>query len=148
MTNLSNILLKDFKTSLINKDTIQKNTLQMLRAEILNKSKDLHRDLNEEEILEIIAKEIKQKQGAIDEFRKGNRDDLVEQAELEITTLEKYMPAPLSLEELKTIISETQSELNIYQMNGMGQLIKEVKAQTGIRADGRTISQLVKEVLI
>ncbi len=145
---LSEQLMQDFKTYLINKNTTQKNTIQMLRAEILNKSKDLHRDLNEEEILEIIAKEIKQKQGAIDEFRKGNRDDLVEQAELEITTLEKYMPAPLSLEELKTIISETQSELNIYQMNGMGQLIKEVKAQTGIRADGRTISQLVKEVLI
>lgn len=145
---LSEQLMQDFKTYLINKNTTQKNTIQMLRAEILNKSKDLHRDLNEEEILEIIAKEIKQKQGAIDEFRKGNREDLVEQAQLEITTLEKYMPVPLSLEELKTIISETQSELNIYQMNGMGQLIKEVKAQTGIRADGKTISQLVKEVLI
>lgn len=104
--SLPEILIKDFKTYLINKNTIKKNTVQILRAEILNKSKELNRNLNDDEILEIIAKEIKQKQGAVDEFRKGNRDDLVEQAELEITTLEKYMPVPLSLEELKTIISD------------------------------------------
>ena len=58
------------------------------------------------------------------------------------------MPKPLSIEELKSIIAETMSELNIYQKNGMGTIIKEVKSQVGVRADGKTISMLVKEALI
>lgn len=145
---ISDQLLQDFKKYLIAKETIKKNTIQILRAEILNKSKDLHRDLNEEEILQIIAKEIKQKQDAIDSFKKANRQDLINQTNEEILTLEKYMPKPLSIDELKTIIAETMSELNIYQKDKMGILIKEVKSQVGIRADGRTISMLIKEALI
>ena len=145
---ISDQLLQDFKKYLIAKETIKKNTIQILRAEILNKSKDLHRDLNEEEILQIIAKEIKQKQDAIDSFKKANRQDLINQTNEEILTLEKYMPKPLSIDELKTIIAETMSELNIYQKDKMGILIKEVKSQVGVRADGRTISMLIKEALI
>lgn len=145
---ISDQLLQDFKKYLIAKETIKKNTIQILRAEILNKSKDLHRDLNEEEILQIIAKEIKQKQDAIDSFKKANRQDLIDQTDEEILTLEKYMPQPLSIDELKAIIAETMSELNIYQRDKMGVLIKEVKSQVGVRADGKTISMLIKEALI
>lgn len=145
---ISDQLLQDFKKYLIAKETIKKNTIQILRAEILNKSKDLHRDLNEEEILQIIAKEIKQKQDAIDSFKKANRQDLIDQTDEEILTLEKYMPQPLSIDELKAIIAETMSELNIYQKDKMGVLIKEVKSQVGVRADGKTISMLIKEALI
>lgn len=145
---LSEQLLQDFKKYLINKETIKKNTIQMLRAEILNASKDKHRDLNDAEILQIISKQIKQKKDAIEEFKKANREDLVNQTEEEILTLNIYMPEPLSIEELKSVIAKTMSELNIYQLNEMGTLIKEVKSQVGVRADGKTISQLVKEVLV
>lgn len=145
---LSEQLMQDFKKYLINKETVKKNTIQILRAEILNASKDKHKDLNDTEILQIISKQIKQKRDAIEEFKKANREDLVNQTEEEILTLNIYMPEPLSIEELKSIIAETMSELNIYQLNGMGTLIKEVKSQVGVRADGKTISQLVKEVLV
>lgn len=145
---LTDQLVQDFKKYLIAKDTIRKNTIQMLRAEILNKSKELHRDLSELEILEIISKEIKQKRATIEEFKKADRKDLIEETEIEILTLEVYMPQPLTRDELKSIIAETMSELNIYQMNGMGTIIREVKAQVGVKADGKTISELVKEALV
>lgn len=145
---LSEQLLQDFKKYLINKEIIKKNTIQMLRAEILNISKEKHRDLNDTEILQLISKQIKQKKDAIEEFKKANREDLVNQTEEEILTLNIYMPEPLSIEELKSIIAETMSELNIYHLNEMGTLIREVKSQVGVRADGKTISQLVKEVLV
>ena len=145
---LTDQLVQDFKKYLIAKDTIRKNTIQMLRAEILNKSKELHRDLNENEILEIISKEIKQKRTTIEEFKKADRKDLIEETEIEILTLEVYMPQPLTRDELKSIIAETMSELNIYQMNGMGTIIREVKAQVGVKVDGKTISELVKEALV
>lgn len=145
---LSEQLLQDFKKYLINKEIIKKNTIQMLRAEILNISKEKHRDLNDTEILQLISKQIKQKKDAIEEFKKADREDLVNQTEEEILTLNIYMPEPLSIEELKSIIAETMSELNIYHLNEMGILIREVKSQVGVRADGKTISQLVKEVLV
>ena len=145
---LSEQLLQDYKKYLINKEIIKKNTIQMLRAEILNISKEKHRDLNDTEILQLISKQIKQKKDAIEEFKKADREDLVNQTEEEILTLNIYMPEPLSIEELKSIIAETMSELNIYHLNEMGTLIREVKSQVGVRADGKTISQLVKEVLV
>lgn len=146
--NLSERLLKDFKKYLIAKDTVKKNTVQILRAEILNKSKELQRDISEEEILEIIAKQIKQKKDNLADFKKAERQDLIDQTCEEIDTLEQYMPKPLSIEELAVIVKETASEINAIDKRDMGRLIKEVKQQAGVRADGRTISDLVKQILL
>lgn len=145
--NLSDILLQDFKTYLIAKNTIYKNAIQLLRVEILNKSKELHRDLTDTEILELIAKQIKQKKDSIKEFKKANRQDLIDQAYSEIDALSKYMPEPITFEELKVIVQETASEINAVNKKDMGRLIKEVKEQVGVRADGKTISQLVNQLL-
>ncbi len=146
--NLSNILLQDFKTYLIAKNTIYKNAIQLLRAEILNKSKELHRDLTDTEILELIAKQIKQKKDSIKEFKKANRQDLIDQTYSEIDALSKYMPEPLTLEELKIIVQETASEINAVDKKDIGRLMKEVKQQVGVRADGKTISDLVKQIVL
>ena len=148
MTELSNNLLKDFKKYLIAKDTVKKNTVQILRAEILNKSKELHRDISDEEILEIIAKQIKQKKDSLADFKKAERQDLIDLTCEEINTLEQYMPKPLSIEELAVIVKETASEINAIDKKDMGRLIKEVKQQAGVRADGKTISDLVKQILL
>lgn len=146
--NLSERLLKDFKKYLIAKDTVKKNTVQILRAEILNKSKELQRDISDEEILEIIAKQIKQKKDSLADFKKAERQDLIDQTCEEINTLEQYMPKPLSIEELAVIVKETASEINAIDKRDIGRLIKEVKQQVGVRADGKTISDLVKQVLL
>lgn len=148
MTELSNNLLKDFKKYLIAKDIVKKNTVQILRAEILNKSKELHRDISDEEILEIIAKQIKQKKDSLADFKKADRQDLINQTYEEIDTLEQYMPKPLGMEELAIIVKETASEINAIDKKDIGRLIKEIKQQVGVRADGKTISDLVKQILL
>ena len=145
--NLSDRLVKDFKKYLIEKVTIPKNTVQLLRADILNKSKELQRELSEEEMLEIVAKQIKQKRSALEEFEKCNRQDLVDKTYMEISILNQYMPEPLTLEELEVIIKETVSEINATSKKDMGRLMKEIKEQVGVRADGKTISQLVSQLL-
>ena len=145
--NLSDRLAKDFKKYLIEKVTIPKNTVQLLRADILNKSKELQRELSEEEMLEIVAKQIKQKRSALEEFEKCNRRDLVDKTYMEISILNQYMPEPLTLEELEVIIKETASEINATSKKDMGRLMKEIKEQVGVRADGKTISQLVNQLL-
>lgn len=146
--NLSDRLVKDFKKYLIEKLTIPKNTVQVLRADILNKSKELQRDISDEEILEIIAKQIKQKKDSLADFKKADRQDLINQTYEEIDTLEQYMPKPLGMEELAIIVKETASEINAIDKKDMGRLIKEIKQQVGVRADGKTISDLVKQVLL
>lgn len=148
MDDLSARLVKDFKRYLIAKEKVKKDTIQILRAEILNKSKELQKDLSEQEMLEIIAKEIKQKRDSLADFKKADRQDLINQAYEEIDTLEQYMPKLLDIEELKVIVKETASEINAIDKKDMGRLIKEIKQQVGVRADGKTISDLVKQVLL
>lgn len=148
MDDLSARLVKDFKRYLIAKEKVKKDTIQILRAEILNKSKELQKDLSEQEMLEIIAKEIKQKRDSLADFKKVDRQDLINQTYEEIDTLEQYMPKPLGMEELAIIVKETASEINAIDKKDMGRLIKEIKQQVGVRADGKTISDLVKQVLL
>lgn len=145
--NLEQQLALDFKKYLIAKEKTKKNTIQVLRADILNKSKELQRELTTNEILEIIAKEIKEKKDALEDFTKAQRQDLIDQTNEEILTLQVYMPVPLTTKELEFVISNVMSELNLYQMKDMGKIIKEVKQEVGVRADGKEISQLVKETL-
>ena len=66
---------------------------------------------------------------------------------MEISILNQYMPEPLTLEELEVIIKETASEINATSKKDMGRLMKEIKEQVGVRADGKTISQLVNQLL-
>ena len=98
-------------------------------------------------MLEIVAKQIKQKRSALEEFEKCNRQDLVDKTYMEISILNQYMPEPLTLEELEVIIKETASEINATSKKDMGRLMKEIKEQVGVRADGKTISQLVNQLL-
>lgn len=148
MDGLSARLVKDFKKYLIAKEKVKKDTIQILRAEILNKSKELQKDLSEQEMLEIIAKEIKQKRDSLADFKKADRQDLINQTYEEIGTLEQYIPKLLDIEELKIIVKETASEINAVNKKDMGRLIKEVREQVGVRADGKTISDLVKQILL
>ena len=85
-------LMEDLKESMKNKDTVRKNTVQMVRASILQIEKDKGIDVDDSKIIEIIAKEVKGKKDALVEFEKGGRNDLIEQTNKEIEVLEKYLP--------------------------------------------------------
>lgn len=145
--NLSDRLIKDFKKYLIEKVTIPKDTVQLLRADILNESKELQRELSEEEMLKIVAKQIKQKKSVLDKFEKAKRQDLVDKTYMEISILNQYMPKPLTLEELEVIVKETASEINATSKKDIGRLMKKIKEKVGVRAESKTISQLVSQLL-
>ena len=129
------------------KDAITKNTIQMIRAAILQTEKDKQIELNDNGILEIISKQVKQKNDALEQFEKADRQDLVEQTKLEINILKEYLPKQLSREEVEQIIVDLSRTLGISDMKGMGTLIKSAKAKIGAGSDGKTISEVVKKVL-
>ena len=139
-------LAKDFKAALLAKNVVKKNCIQMVRAAILQKEKDTLKDLSDDEIIDIISKQIKQKKDSLEQFTKAGRDDLIKQTNREIGILEMYMPEQLSIEEVKNIVIECRTALG-NDGNNMGTLIKAVKAKIGAGSDGKTIASVVKEVL-
>ena len=140
-------LMEDLKTAMKNKDIVKKNTIQMIRAAILQTEKDKQIELDDNSILEIINKQVKQKNDALEQFKKANRQDLVEQTKLEINILKEYLPKQLSREEVEQIVVDLSRTLGISDMKGMGTLIKSAKAKIGAGSDGKTISEVVKKVL-
>lgn len=140
-------LMDDLKNSMKEKNEIRKNTVQMVRAAILQIEKDKGITVEDDKIIEIIAKEVKVKKDALEDFRKGGREDLVSQTDEEISILQEYLPKQLSNEEIKEIVKEVIEAVGATSMKDMGNVMREAKARIGAGADGRTINEIVKELL-
>ena len=140
-------LLEDLKNSMKEKNTIRKNVIQMVRAAILQFEKDKGVELEDDKILEIIAKEVKTRKDSLEEFKKAERQDLISQAQEEIKILEEYLPKQLTKEELTCQIKEIIQKIGAISIKDMGPVMKEAKAQIGTAADGKTINEVVKELL-
>ena len=140
-------LMKDLKDAMKEKNTIKKDTVQMVRAAILQIEKDQNIEVSDEKILEIIAKEAKRREDALAEYKKAQREDLVKQAEEEIKVLEEYLPKKMSKEELEEKIKEIIQKLGATTMKDMGKVMKQAKEEIGVAADGKTINEVVKSML-
>ena len=140
-------LMDDLKVSMREKNEIRKNTIQMVRAAILQIEKDKGITVEDDKIVEIIAKEVKGKKDALVDFEKAERADLIDQTNQEIAILQEYLPRQLTKEEIKTELEKVISDLGATSMKDMGAVMKEAKARIGAGADGRTINEVVKELL-
>ena len=140
-------LLADLKQSMKDKNVVRKNTVQMVRAGILQIEKDTGKEVDDNKIIEIIAKEMKTKKDAIKDFEKAGRQDLVDQTNDEMKVLEEYLPKQLSKEEIKEIVEKVIKDVGATSIKDMGIVMKEAKAKIGAGADGRTINEVAKELL-
>lgn len=140
-------LMNDFKESMKNKDLTRKNTIQLARAAILNKEKELQRELNDNECEEVIAKQLKERNDTLAIYGEKCMVEKTVETQKEIDILKEYLPKQLSENELKDIIREKIKLLGVVTLKDMGKVIKTVKESVGTRADGKTISNLVKEIL-
>ena len=145
--SLKEKLMEDLKDSMKNKDIIKKNTITMVRAAIKQKEVDERIEVSEEAILDIISKQLKEKKGAIEDFTKGNRQDLVELTEKEIDILLQYLPKQLSEEEVKKILIEIIQEINATSMKDIGMIMKAVMPKVKGRADGNMVNKIAIEIL-
>ena len=140
-------LMNDLKNSMKEKNEIRKNTIQMVRAAILQIEKDKGITVEDAKIIEIIAKEVKGKKDALVDFEKAERVDLIEQTNNEISILQEYLPKQLSREEIKVELEKVISDIGATSIKDMGAVMKEAKIRIGAGADGRTINEVVKELL-
>lgn len=140
-------LLEDLKTAMKDKNVNRKNTVQMVRAAILQVEKDKKIELNDDNILEVIAKEFKKRNDSLADYEKSGREDLINQIKEEMAVLEEYLPKKLSEEELTVKIKEIISEVGATSMKDMGSIMKKAKEQFGVTADGKMINEIVKKLL-
>jgi len=145
--SLKENLMEDFKSTMKNKDTIRKNTITMVRAAIKQIEVDERRDVSDEEIIDIISKQLKEKRMAIEEFKRGSREDLVKLTEAESEILLEYLPKQLTEDEVEEIVIETIKEINATSMKDIGLIMKAVMPKVKGKTDGNIVNKVVKKVL-
>ena len=140
-------LLKELKEAMQAKDTIRKDTITMLRAAILQIEKDTQKELSEDDMLAIVAKEVKKRKESLPEYEKAGRDDIVENLNKEIKVLEVYLPEQLSEDEIRELVIAAIKEVGAESPKDMGKVMQNVRAKTQGKADGKVISDIVKAEL-
>ena len=145
--SLKQKLQEDLKSSMKNKDTNKKSVITLIRASIKQYEVDNRVELGDEEITDLIAKQLKQTIDSLDEFAKAGREDLVEKADAEIEILKEYLPQQLSEEELNEIVISTISEVGATSMKDMKNIMSSIMPKVKGRADGKLINELVKKNL-
>ena len=147
MTAIKDRLQEDWKTALKAKDKFKTSVISTAKAAILLVEKTDNRKLEEDEVITILAKEVKQRRESMLEFEKGNRQDLVDQNNAEIEILLNYLPQQLSEEEIKQIVKESAEELGANSIKDMGKVMSAVRPKVVGKADGKLVSEIVKEYL-
>ncbi len=139
---------KELKEALKSKNEIKVSCLRMLKSDMHNLSKQKKEELKDQEIIKLIQKHVKQHKDSIEQFTKGNRDDLAQKEKSELQVLQAFLPKMLSDVELEKIIKDVIKELGASTKKEMGAVIKEVMARTKGCADGKSVSIIVSKVLV
>jgi uncharacterized protein YqeY len=145
--SLKDKLTEDLKSAMKSKDQVKKATVTMLRAAIKQIEVDERKELNDNDILDIIAKQVKQKNNAIEDFKNGGREDLVELTKTEIDILMNYMPEQLSDEALEAIVADAIQSTGASTIKDMGKVMGIVSSKTKGQADNKRIADMVKKSL-
>ena len=123
------------------------SVIRMVRAAIKNVEIDSKKELTEEGVLDIVAKEVKMRRDSMDEFKKANRQDLVEQLEQEIAILLPYLPQQLTEEEVRALVSEAVAATGATTSKEMGKVMAVLMPKVKGRADGKLVNTIVREAL-
>ncbi len=145
--SLKETLLQDMKAAMKEKDVVRKNTIQLVRSGVLQIEKDKQVELDDEGVLDVIARELKKRRDAVPDYEKSGRADLLADLQKEIEVLLGYLPAQLSEEEIKQIVEQTIQEVGATTMKDMGKVMGAITPKVKGRADNKVVSTLVKQML-
>lgn len=138
-------ILNDLMAAMKNKEKEKLSVLRMVKGAIQLEEINKKKELDDNEIIAVISKQIKTRRESISEFKKGNREDLVEQTEKEIEILNEYMPAQLSEEEVNKIIDDAFEEAKPQSVSDMGKIMKIITPKLTGKADMASVSKKIKE---
>ncbi|MFB3818408.1 MAG: GatB/YqeY domain-containing protein [Candidatus Methylomirabilales bacterium] len=138
---------EDMKAGLRSGDKLRVSVLRLLTAMVKNREVDKRGPLTDAEVIQAITSSVKQRQEAIEAYRRGGRQDLVDKEEAELSILQSYLPAPLSAEELARLVRDAIQEVQATSAKEMGKVMAVLMPKVTGRADGRVVSSMVREAL-
>ena len=128
-------------------DAARRDTLRLILSSLRGAEKELQRPLSEDEELQVLQRERKRRTEAAEAFRSGGREEQAALEERELAILEEFMPEPLTEDEIEEIVDNVIAEVGATSMRELGRVMADVMPQIAGRADGSTVSQLVREKL-
>lgn len=145
--SLKEQLFADLKTAMKEKDTLKKDTVQLIRSGILQYEKDNKVELDDEGVMDIISKQLKSRRDSLPDFLKSGREDLIEKLNKEIEILLGYLPEQLSEDEIQKIVEEAIAATGAASVKEMGKVMGMVNPKLKGRADMKVVGALVKKLL-
>ncbi|GLI08303.1 MULTISPECIES: GatB/YqeY domain-containing protein [Paenibacillus] len=145
--SLSDRLNDDMKLAMKSQDKFKLSVIRMVRAAIKNLEIDQRKTLDEQEVLDVLNREIKQRKDSLQEFEKAGRDDLAENLKAEVAILMEYMPQQFTDEEVKAIVQQTIQEVGASSKADMGKVMGALMPKVKGRADGKVVNQFVQQLL-
>lgn len=146
---LEDKIMDDFKDAMKKKDALRVSTLSFLRSQLKNVAIDKKKDkLDDNDVIAVIKKQIKQRLDSVESFKTGGRLDLAQKEQNELNILKNYLPEELSKEELETIIDEVINSAGANTLKDMGRVMKELTLKVSARADNKLVSGLVRMKLM
>lgn len=141
-------IMEDYKQALKAKDAEKVSAISFLRSQMKNLAIDKRQNaLTDEDVISVLRKLVKQRRDSIDQFKAGNRQDLVEKEAKELEILMAYLPQQVSDEKIKEIIEEVVKATGATSVQDMGKVMKELMAKFAGRSDNKLVSELVRQRL-
>ncbi|SNX55244.1 GatB/YqeY domain-containing protein [Thermoanaerobacterium sp. RBIITD] len=140
-------IYKDMVEAMKAKNAFKKNILSMVRSSILQVEKDTGKELDDEGVINVISREIKQRKEVLPEYEKGGRQDLVDKANREIEIMLDYMPQQLTEDEIDEIVRGVINEIGAFNKNDIGRVMSKVMPLVKGKADGGKVKMIVSQHL-
>ncbi len=144
---LKESITSDLKQAMLARDKGRTSTLRLLIAAIRNAEIEKRRELSEDELIEVVNREVRKRKEAIAEFEKGDRPDLVDKEKKELEILKDYLPEQIPVEELRKMIGKLIDETGASSEKDLGKVMSKIMPIVKGRADGKMVNQLVREML-
>jgi uncharacterized protein YqeY len=144
---LNDRLNEDMKQAMRSQDKFRLSVIRMVRSSIKNIEIDQRKTLDDQEVLDVLNREIKQRRDSLQEFEKAGRQDLVDQMAKELDILTAYMPKQLSEDEVKVIVQQTIQEVGASSKADMGKVMGALMPKVKGLADGKLVNQIVSQLL-
>lgn len=145
--SLKDKLTDDMKAAMKGRDNVRLSTIRMLLSAVKNKEIDLGKNLTDEEVIETIISQVKQRRDSIEQFTKAGRLDLTEKEEAEMKILQEFLPKQLTLEEMESEVEKAIKEAEASGIKDLGKVMKLLMPKVTGRADGKLVSDKVRERL-
>jgi uncharacterized protein YqeY len=146
--SLNETIAADITAAMRTKDAVRLSALRMLKAAVMNKEVEKKRDLEDGEVLQVVASLVKQRRDSVEQFSKGGRTDLADKETAEIAILEHYMPPAISADEIEAAVAAAIAETGASSAKDMGKVMKAVMPKlAGKNADGKAVNDAVRRKL-